>query len=74
MFIGLHIKYTLFLSDFNENLIFSTDFQKTLSIKYHENPSSGNQTVPCRWTDGDMTKLTVAFRNFLKCLKMRKIN
>jgi len=29
MFIGLHAKYRLFLSYFNENCIFSTDFVKT---------------------------------------------
>ena len=26
MYIGLHVKYPLFLSDFNESWIFSTDF------------------------------------------------
>jgi len=33
MFIGLHVKYPLFLSDFKENLIFSTDFQKILKYQ-----------------------------------------
>jgi len=28
MYIGLHVGYLLFLSDFNETLIFSTDFRK----------------------------------------------
>jgi len=28
MYIGLHVKYPLFLSDFNETRIFSTDFRK----------------------------------------------
>ena len=30
MYISLHVKYTLFLSDFNANWIFSTDFRKIL--------------------------------------------
>jgi hypothetical protein len=28
MYIGLHVQYLLFLSDFNEACIFSTDFRK----------------------------------------------
>ena len=42
MYIGLHVKYLLFLSDFNETWIFSADFQKKYwNIKFHENMSSG---------------------------------
>jgi hypothetical protein len=42
MFISLHVKYPLFLSDFNEN--FSTDFrQRHSDIKYYENLCSGNR-------------------------------
>jgi len=41
----------------------SRDFlKKSLNIKSHENPSSGNLVFPCRQTD--MTKLIVAFPNF----------
>ena len=72
MYVGLHIKYPLFLSDFNKTLIFSTDFRKLLK---YQNPSSGNR-VPCGWTDRqtedgktDMTKLTVAFCNFANAPK-----
>jgi hypothetical protein len=43
-------------------------FEKYLSIKFHEYPSSGSRFVPCGQTDRrklrDMTKLIVAFRNF----------
>ena len=32
MYIGLHVKYPLFLSDFNETWIFWTDFQNSTSV------------------------------------------
>jgi len=57
-------------------------FQKYSNIKFHENPSSGSRVVPRgrpggrtgqtdRRTDGqaDMTKLTVAFHNFVNAPK-----
>jgi len=64
------------LPDFNQNLTFSTDFQKFSNIKLDEKPSSGNRVVfrvgrrvdrrTDKKTNGrtDTTKLTVAFRNF----------
>jgi len=47
MYPGLHVKYPLFLSDFNYTWIFSADFRKISYSKFHENPSSGSRIVPC---------------------------
>jgi hypothetical protein len=59
----LHVKYPLFLSDFNETLVFFDRFSKKKSnVKFHENSSSESRVVPCGRTD--MMKLIVAFRNF----------
>jgi hypothetical protein len=46
MCIGLHEKYPLFLSDFNDN--FLSDFEKNSNIKFHEKPSSGSRIVLMR--------------------------
>ena len=70
MYISLHVKYLLFLSDFNETWNFLA-YLKKHSIKFHENPSSGSRAVPCFGrTRIDMTKLTAAFRNFAKAPKI----
>jgi hypothetical protein len=73
MYIGLHVKYPLFLSDFNE-----TEFSRQIL----KNPQISN-SIKIRlvgaelyhadgWADGrtDMTKLLVALRNFAKALIM----
>jgi len=58
-------------------LEFSRQFKKYSNIKFHENPSCGNEVVPCGQTEGwpasqtyshtdrqtDMTKPVVAVRN-----------
>jgi hypothetical protein len=64
---GLYIK--LFLSGFNNTLIFLTTVRKIL--KFHENPSSVCRVIPCGRTDGrtDMTKPIVDFRNFANAPK-----
>jgi hypothetical protein len=76
MYIGLQVKYPLFLSDFNKKLSFldrfSTIYQISLKSAQWE-PSCSIQTD--RHTDAridkqtDMTKLIVAFRNFVNAPK-----
>jgi len=75
MYSGLHVKYPLFLSDFHETGIFSTDFEKHSNIKFHEILSSWSRVVQWGRTDGraygqtEMTKIKVALRNFVKAPK-----
>ena len=46
-------------------------FEKILNIKIHQIPSSSNRVVPRGQADRqtDMTKITVAFRNFANARK-----
>jgi hypothetical protein len=67
--------YPLFLSDFNQTQIFSTNFRKYSNITFSKNPSTGSRVVPCGRTDKktdrqtDITKLTVTFRKFTNAPK-----
>jgi hypothetical protein len=51
MRIGLHVKYLLFLLDFNETGLSGHIFEKYSNNKFHENLSSGSQVVPIGWID-----------------------
>jgi len=67
MYIDLHVKYPLFLVDFNKTWIFSTGFRKI--SKYWISQKSTQWEPSCSMrTHGrsHMTKLIVAFRNFAK--------
>jgi len=77
MYIGLHIKYPLFLSYFNGTWLFTTDFSKnTQDIKldmsnvcpvlYH----ADRQTEVRR----DMTELIVSCHNFANTPEMKTIH
>jgi hypothetical protein len=62
MYISLHVKYPLFLSDFNIAI-----FSKKISYKtFYSKPSSGHRVVPWEKMDRqtDITKLIVAFHAF----------
>jgi hypothetical protein len=70
MYIGLHVKYPLLLSDCNETRIFSAYFRRI--FKYQISWKSVQWETSCSMrTDGrtDMTKLRVAFPNFAKASK-----
>jgi hypothetical protein len=56
MHIGLHVKYPLFLPEYNVTCIFSTNFDKNSKIKFHKNPSNGSHVVPCGQRDGHTLK------------------
>ena len=51
VYIGRHVKCPLFLSDFNETWIFSTDFRKILSFQFYWKSMKWEQRCSMR-TDG----------------------
>jgi hypothetical protein len=69
IYIGIHVKYPLFCSDFNETWILSTDFIKILSYQISQKSVQWEPSCSVR-TDGqtDM-KLIDAYRNFEKAPK-----
>jgi len=70
MYAGLHVKYPLILSDFNETWFFWQIFVRYSNNKFNENLSSGSRGVPCGRTDGQtyITKLSVVFCNFVRTI------
>jgi hypothetical protein len=69
VYIGIHVKYQQFLSDFNKTYVFLTDFQYI--IQYKISQKSITKLFNCEVTDRrtDVTKLTVGFRNSANALK-----
>jgi hypothetical protein len=67
MCIGLYVKYSLFVSDFNDEL--RDRFSKN-GIRFHANLFSGSRVVPYRETDRQtdreigVAELVIALRNF----------
>ena len=83
IYIRLHVRCLLLLSDLNESWIYGHIFEKKNSnVISSENPSSWNRVVPCgqayrqagRRKDrcSDMKKLIVAFRNFADTSEKRQ--
>jgi len=71
MYIGLHVKYSLFVSEFNETQIFSTDFRKKYQILNFMKirPVGAELFHVNRRTD--MTKLKVALSHFSNAPKKK---
>ena len=76
MYIGLHLQYSLFLSDFNETWIFSTYFRKIL--KYQISRKSFWWEPSCSmlthgWTDRrtDMTRIITFIAILRRRLKIK---
>jgi len=66
---GLHVKYPLFLPDFNETWIFSTVFSKNPQIWNFMKTRLVGATLFHADRRTDMTKLIVAFHNFANAPK-----
>jgi len=73
MYIGLHVKYPQFLSDFNETSILSTDCQQIFQYQISCKSVQWEPSFSMR-TDGrkDMTKLIFALRSFANEPKKNK--
>jgi hypothetical protein len=54
MYVGLHVRYRLFLAILIELEFSQHIFEKYCSAKFHENPSNESRVVPCGRMEGRM--------------------
>jgi hypothetical protein len=64
LYIGLHVNYPFFLSDFTETWFSRHIFEKYSNIKFHGNRFNGSRVVPCRQTDSH-DEANNSYRNFV---------
>ena len=69
MYIGLHVKYPLFLSDFNDTWVFLDTFSKNLQTSNFMNIRPVVAEMFHAEGRTNMQKLTVDFHNFAKAPK-----
>jgi hypothetical protein len=62
MYVDLHVKCLLVVSDFNQNQNVSTYFSK--NPKFHENLSGGSRNVPREEKDGRTDRQKASSRYF----------
>jgi len=64
-YLGLRVKYPLFLSEFNKTCLSQHIFKKYSNVKFHNNPSSGSRVVPYGRTDGHDEAISRFFLMFM---------
>ena len=77
MYIGLLAKYTLFLSDFNENEFSQQIFEKYSNFNFHKNSFIGSRVVPPRAdgrTDGKAERHDEVKSRFSQFCEKRLLN
>ena len=74
MYIGLHVKYLLFLSDLNETRISSTGLRKIHKCTNFVKMLPVEAELFYVDSQTDMTNLSVAFRNFANAPKKNDID
>jgi hypothetical protein len=71
MYVGIHVKYPLFLSDFDETWIFSIYFRKNPQISNFVEIRPVRAELYGAYGQTDMTNLIAAFRKFANAHKNR---